>query len=169
MRHLVQFFFGFVDVNYAVKVLSLFEFPSLQDLTLEDVSFTLNPAEYEDATPILDWLTPSADGSTEIPRTVCGIPLNGILSLQLCSIHANNAAFSRFFLAFPNLQILGLFNVADLILRVLHPSSDPSIPHPCPNLRELECINVDPTSLVDLVRSRAAIDSILPLKSIFLD
>ena len=95
MRHLVQFFFGFVDVNYAVNVLSLIEFPSIRDLTLnpetssnvkyltlEDVSYTLNPVEYQDATPILDWLMPSADS-----RTVCGIPLNGILSLQLYSIH----------------------------------------------------------------------------------
>jgi hypothetical protein len=169
LPYLVQFSFGFVDVNYAVKVLSLFEFPSIQDLTLEDVSFTLNPMEYQDATPVLDWLTPSADASTAMPRTVCGIPLNGILSVQLYSIHASNAAFSRLFSALPNIQILGLFNVDDFTLRVLHPSSDPCIPPPCPNLRELECVNVDPTTLVDVVRSRAMIDSILPLKSIFFD
>jgi hypothetical protein len=169
LRHLVQFSFGFVDVNYAVKVLSLFEFPSIEDLTLEDVSFTLNPVEYQDATPILDWLTPSADASTAMPRTVCGIPLNGILSLQLHSIHASNAVYSHFFSAFINLQILGLFNIADLTLRALHPSADPSISHPCPNLRELECINVDPITLADLIQSRAMIDSILPLKSIFFD
>ena len=168
LRHLVQFSFGFVDVNYAVKVLSLFEFPSIQELTLEDVSFTLNPVEYQNATAILDWLTPSTESDASI-RTVCGIPLNGILSLQLYSIHANNRAFSRFFLALPNLQMLGLFNVADLTLRALHPSSDPCIPHPCPNLRELECLNVDPTTLADVVLSRTAIDSILPLKSIFFD
>lgn len=169
LRHLVQFTFGFVDVNYAVKVLSLFDFPSIQELTLEDVSFTLNPMEYQDATPILDWLTPSADDSSAIPRTVCGIPLNGILSLQLYSIHASNAAFSSFFLALPNLQKVGLFNVADFTLRGLHPSSDPCIPHPCPNLREIKCLNVDPTTLMDLLLSREKIESILPLKSILFD
>ena len=172
LRHLVEFSFGFVDVNYAVKVLSLFEFPSIQNLTLEDVSFTLNPVEYENATPILDWLTPRnepSDATAAIPRTACGIPLNGILSLQLYGIHSSDAAFSRFFSAFPNLQKLGLFNVADLTLQILHPSSDPCIRHLFPSLRELECRNVDPTTLVDVVRSRAMIDSILPLESIFFD
>jgi hypothetical protein len=164
LRHLVKFSFGFVDVNYAVKVLSLFEFPSIQNLTLEDVSFTLNPVEYQNATPILDWLAPKNE-----PRTVCGIPLNNILSLELDGIHASDAAFSRFFSAFPSLQKLGLFNVADLTLQVLHPSSDPCIHHPCPNLRELECRNVYPTTLVDAIRSRAMTNSILPLKSIFFD
>ena len=164
LRHLVQFSFGFVDVNYAVKVLSLFEFPSIQDLTLEDVSYTLNPLDFQNATPILDWLMPSADS-----HTVCGIPLNGILKLHLYSIHASNAAFSRFLSAFSNLEILGLFNVEDLTLRLLQPSSDPCNPHPCPNLIELECENVDPSILVDVVRSRAMIDSISPLKSIYFD
>jgi hypothetical protein len=104
-----------------------------------------------------------------IPRTVCGIPLNGILSLQLDSIHASLPAFSHFVSSFPSLQKLGLFNVADLTLRVLHPSSDPCRHHPCPNLRELDCRNVDPTTLVEVIRSRAMTDSIVALKSILFD
>lgn len=158
LQHLVQFSFGFVDVDYAVKVLSLFDFPSIQDLTLEDVSFTLNPVEYQDATPVLDWL--------RIARTV---PLKCIQSLQLYNIHAGTAVASHFFSDLINLQILGLFNVADFTLRALHPSADPCIPHPCPNLEEIECVNVDSITLGCLVQSRALIDSILPLKSILFD
>lgn len=169
LRHLIQFSFGFVDVNYAIKVLSLFEFPSIQDLTLEDVSFTLNPVEYQDATPILGWLTPSADSSTSTTRTACGIPLHSILTLELHNIHVDKRVSSHFFSALRNLQVLGLFNVADSTLRALHPSADPCTPHPCPNLMELECVDVDPTTLADLVQSRAMIDSILPLKSILFD
>jgi F-box-like len=174
LRHLVNFSFGFIDVNYAVKVLSLFSFPSIENLTLEDVSFTLNPLEYQDATPILDWLTPrddseSSDACITTPRTVCGIPLDGIVSLQLYSIHASDSVFSCFFSAFPGLQKLGLFDVTDLALQTLYPSSDPDFHHPCPVLRELECRNVDSTTLVDVVRSRATIESILPLESISFD
>ena len=162
LRHLIDFYFGFVDVDssYALKVLSLFHFPSVQSLALEDVSFTLHPMEleHENATSILDWLTQS-NASTVTPRTACGIPLNGILSLQLLdSIHASVPAFSRLFSALTSLQKLGLFNVGDLTLRLLHPSSnsesDPCHHHPCPNLRELMCRNVDPTTLVEVVKSR---------------
>ena len=173
LQHLVEFSFGFVEVDYAVKVLSLFEFPSLQNLKLEDVSFYLDPMEYQDATLILDWLTPrneqSADAprySTAIPRTVCSIPLNGILSLQLYGIYASDAAFSHFFSAFPSLQKLGLFDVADLTVQTLQPSSDPCIHHPCPNLRELECRNVDRNIALDVSVTRAMIDSIVSLTSI---
>ena len=48
-------------------------------------------------------------------------------------------------------------------------ASDHCIPHPCPNLGELECENVDPSILVDVVRSRAMIDSISPRKCIYFD
>ena len=81
LQHLVEISFGFVDVNYAIKVLSLFELPSIQNFRLEDVAFTLNPMDYpiQNVSPILDWLTsryePSADDprpSTAISRAVCG-------------------------------------------------------------------------------------------------
>ena len=176
LRHLIDFYFGFVDVDYALKVLSLFHFPSVQSLGLEDVSFTLHPElEHENATPILDWLTSNdselSDVSTlaAIPRTAssCGISLNGILSLRLDSIDANVPAFSRFFSALISLQKLDLSNMESSALETLHPSSDPCHHHPCPNLTDLECRNVDPTALVDLVGLREIKE--IPLKSILFE
>jgi hypothetical protein len=165
LRRLASFSFGFLDVNYAVKLLSLFSFPSIEKLALEDVSSTLNPLENQDATPILDWLTPrheSDDSSIVLSRTVFGIPLDGILSLQLYGIRATGIAFSHFFSALPILQKLGLFNIPDHALRALHPSSDTGSYNSCPVLRELDCRDVDSATLVDVVRSRAETGSIFP-------
>ena len=172
LRHLVDFFFGFVDVDHAIKALSLFNFPSIQILTLEDVSSTLNPAHQNDATPILDYLTPS-DASestgTTMPQIVCGIPLNSICTLQLERIHASDGAFSRFFSALTSLHKLGLFSIEDLTLRSLLPQHPSCHHYPCPNLRELLCRNVNRNTLMDVVRSRIMTDSDIPLKCVLFD
>ncbi|KAF8234794.1 hypothetical protein L208DRAFT_1393456 [Tricholoma matsutake] len=172
LQHLTSFSFGFIDVNYAVKLLSLFSFPSIEKFMLEDVSFTLDPSEnWQDATPILDLLTPrdeSGDSSKSLSRSSVGLSLDGIVSLQLHSILSNESAFSHFYSALPNLRKLGLFGTDDA-LRALNPLSDTGFRSMCPVLQELECRDVDSATLVDVVRSRAETGSVLPLDSITFD
>ena len=174
LRHLLSFSLGFVDVNYALKLLSLFSFPSIETLALEDVSFSLNPFERQDATPILDWLAPiheSSDSSKRLSHTRHGF-LGSIISLQLHGIHSNESAFSNFFLALPSLQHLGVTGIPDNALHALapHPSSETtSHRYPCPALRKLDCRNVDCTILVDVVRSRGQAIGVSPLDAVSFD
>ena len=169
LRHLTSFSFGFIDINYALKLLSLLSFPAIERLALEDVSSTLNPLENQDASPILDWLTLGRQSgySATTPRTFRGFSLDGIISLQLYRIHSNEATFSHFISALPSLRMLGLYDIPDHGIRALHPFD---IDHAsCPVLRELECRNVNSAILVDVVRSRAGMEGVSPLDSITFD
>ncbi|KAF8883817.1 hypothetical protein BD779DRAFT_810564 [Infundibulicybe gibba] len=57
MPHLTDFSFGFIDIDYAMELLSLFTFPALRTLSLEDLAASLTPLGMQDATPLLEWLT----------------------------------------------------------------------------------------------------------------
>jgi len=170
LRHLTSFSFGFIDINYALKLLSLFSFPAIERLALEDVSSTLNPLENQDASPILEWLTHSGrshSATTSPTSTFRDFSLDGILSLQLHRIHSNETVFSRFFSALLSLRKLGLYDIPDHVIRALRPTGTDQ--DSCPVLTELECRNVNPAILVDVVRSRAEIESISPLDSVTFD
>jgi hypothetical protein len=167
LRHLTSFSFGFIDVTYAVKVLSLFSFPSLESLTLEDVLSSLSPLENQDATPILNLLA-SSYGSGDYDFS-----LNRILSLQLHGLHSTESTFSHFFSSLPRLRRLGLFGTPSYVLRALaplHPPLDTGLrSRPCPFLEDIECRNVDPIYLVDLVRIRRETKSVSSLDNITFD
>ena len=55
----------------------------------------------------------------------------------------------------------------DSSCRALHFSYNPCHHHPCPNLTGLECRNINPTTLVSIIRLRAIAD--IPIKGILFD
>ncbi|KAF8628780.1 hypothetical protein AX15_003720 [Amanita polypyramis BW_CC] len=113
LEHLTRFAYGFVDVTYAVEFLSLFHFPALRELELEDVSLTLNPYEERDASTVLKFLAVSRKGSdTEAPAAQ-GIPLDQVTSLQLRGLCAGQDDFVSFLSHMTNLERLALSDVGD--------------------------------------------------------
>jgi hypothetical protein len=59
LRTLKKFSFGFLDIPYAIRLLSLFNFPLLEEFILEDIAKVVNPLEELDSTSLLLWLASS--------------------------------------------------------------------------------------------------------------
>jgi hypothetical protein len=92
---------GFLDVEYAVRLLSIFCLPVLEVIAFEDISAMLHPTGRQDATPILDFLTSthiSLCSSFHLSSSCASqsFPLCDIRSLDLRAIHTNAPTLSRF-------------------------------------------------------------------------
>src|SRR6202044_3395665 len=92
LPRLKHFVLGFLDVEYAIELMSLFCLPELEILTLEDISATLQPTDRQAANPILEFLTtshtnacPSPSHSSSCCTTRC-FPLSDIRTLELRAI-----------------------------------------------------------------------------------
>ncbi len=74
LQYLQRLSFGFLDIPYSLQLLSLFDFPSLSELVLEDISRVVNPSDLQDGSSFIQWLssTPSSlaapfDRRTDFP------------------------------------------------------------------------------------------------------
>ncbi|KAF5347545.1 hypothetical protein D9757_014299 [Collybiopsis confluens] len=61
---LTRFCFGFVDVEYAMKLLSFFILPFLSELELEDVAGTVDPMGPSDSSPLLNFFVEAPTTTT---------------------------------------------------------------------------------------------------------
>jgi hypothetical protein len=135
LARVTQFTFGFVDVNYAVQLLSLFDLPALCELSLEDVSTSLRHQPPDDADVLLDWLANAADSadSHDSPilqavldnavesrsASTSRLPLGQLHTLALHSIYAPRPTFARLYDACTELGVLRLCDVCDGALEAL--------------------------------------------------
>ncbi|KAJ7431340.1 hypothetical protein B0H11DRAFT_2247267 [Mycena galericulata] len=136
LARVTKFNFGFVDVDYAVQLLTLFDLPALRELSLEDVSASLLVQPPDDTAGLLDWLafqssdtefnmllppestTSNVLGSIESPSTL-RLPVACLEALSLHSIHAPQSAFARFFGACADLHVLRMCDVGKEALEAL--------------------------------------------------
>ncbi|KAJ7633690.1 hypothetical protein B0H17DRAFT_512115 [Mycena rosella] len=141
LTRVTAFTFGFVDVNCAVQLLSLLDLPTLNELSLEDVSASLRHEAPDDASALLDWLSTAANAhdisnaspstnatSVAVPSTsAASFPLAQLHTLSLLAIHAPLSAFTRLFGSCAGLSVLRLHGVAPSALAALE---DPMrLPH----------------------------------------
>ncbi|KAJ7728131.1 hypothetical protein DFH07DRAFT_930570 [Mycena maculata] len=183
LARVTQFSFGFVDINYAVQLLSLFDLPALRELNLEDVSASLLFQPPDDAAPLLEWLAaathdandtafplPDANatstsnpisGSIESPST-SRLPMILLETLSLHSIHAPRSTFARFFGACAGLHVLRLCEVNAEALVALeggsaaakHRKNSVASAAPLPQLHTISARGVDESLLTRVVQGR---------------
>ncbi|KAJ3824245.1 hypothetical protein EV361DRAFT_124212 [Lentinula raphanica] len=189
MPKLTRFTLGFVDVEYALSLLSNFCLPSLYELVLEDVSAIVDPDGPSDATALLQKIA-----STNSDSASCFYPLYQVGCLELRSIRSNEAAFTQFLRCFNNLGKINLSDVDSALLIALGPQryspgpdtkvEGPSMPRsrrpsfaslstslaPCPQLVDLTCRRVNTTLLSSVISARAEAGSgVRPLQSVQLE
>ncbi|KAJ7500624.1 hypothetical protein B0H11DRAFT_2275829 [Mycena galericulata] len=169
LARVTKFNFGFVDVNYAVQLLSLFDFPALRELILEDVSASLLVQPPDDAAVLLDWLaflssdandnpllppesnvtsTSNVLGLMESPST-SRLPMARLEALSLHSIHAPRPAFVQFFGACADLQVLRMCDVGGEALVALE-----GVPTSLPQLHTISGRGVDEALFSRVVHMR---------------
>lgn len=183
---LTRLSFGFVDMAYGTQFLSMLQIPGLKELSLEDVSTTVNPIDTQESSQILEWLFTSqpaarASFSSNDGLPVNPIPLQSVTSLELHHIRSTQSIFASLFRCFPNLSALSCIDVSDEALLALCPYaiSDPTVMLNkrtssrtgclCPVLEDLYCQDADPEVLVALVTERSIIGSVPPLQSVTLE
>jgi hypothetical protein len=181
LSNLEKFSFGFLDTPYAIRLLSLFDFPLLEELVLEDVGKVVSPLEVEDSTTLLLWLASALGGTsaTSIPRGVGSdlprygpstLPLAKIRSFELHGIRVVNPdAVIIFFRQLTSLTRLILYDDVNSILGLLAVPIVGSQPFLLPFLQELRCQDMDPEILLNVVTSRAGADALVPLKKVSLE
>ncbi|KAK7047181.1 hypothetical protein VNI00_006847 [Paramarasmius palmivorus] len=182
LARLTRLSFGFVDVEYATRFLSMFHLPSLRELELQDISASLDPMGPLDATSILDMLLlHSTRDAPEEPLSF--YPLYQIECLELEGLRCSEERFSRFLRALISLKKIGLSDVDKALLTALSPTAKggmPSLPGTvvigarqrrrssfastslmasCPQLENMVCRRVDYRSLSEVVLARCQTDS----------
>ncbi|KAJ7756590.1 hypothetical protein B0H16DRAFT_1458045 [Mycena metata] len=152
-----QFTFGFIDVNYAIQLLSLFDLPALCNLSLEDVSASLRHQPPDDAGPLLDWVAAPPDDSPldnddtviAIPTSAWPFPLAQLHTLALHSIHAPLLVFVRLYDVCTGLGDLRLCDVGDDAVEALETAAAPENP---PEVSSTSRANILPRLQTLLVR-----------------
>ncbi|KAH6903419.1 hypothetical protein BKA70DRAFT_1514363 [Coprinopsis sp. MPI-PUGE-AT-0042] len=169
-----KFAFGFIETSYSSALLSAMDLPSVNTLSLEDVSRTINCSNDKDGGDFLSWISTSqaaarASFAGEVPR-INPLPLREIQDLQLDSFHATEAQFTRFFQCFPNLTRLSCHDAPDDALRVLVPklshSDQKSVACICPRLSRLHIEDADPGLLTEVVLGRTVCGIAVPLEDV---
>lgn len=153
--------FGFVDVNYAIRLFSLFHIPNLQSLVLEDINTVVSPVNIQNSTLLLDWLATSRDVSastSSTPSTNNSIPIyfQSLQRLELRCIRAKKQAFSNFLSQLVSLQHLSYYNMLDDALDCLWSTKSGKSSYVCcPQLAQLHCVDVNVDALIRVVQMRA--------------
>ncbi|KDQ59587.1 hypothetical protein JAAARDRAFT_205618 [Jaapia argillacea MUCL 33604] len=175
LPRLTCFKIGFLDVDYVLKMLSLFHLPALRDLFVQDIAVGLDPTDVQDASSVLQFLSNASSLSASAATDRPYYPLSHIDSFDLHSVHASHSSLSKFFRSCPRIQNLTLACVDVVAIQALGPPTSPTtdISHstrnsplkkiiPCPSLVKMECRGVDLSVLIDMVISRAEAFAPLP-------
>ncbi|KIK51210.1 hypothetical protein GYMLUDRAFT_116114, partial [Collybiopsis luxurians FD-317 M1] len=112
---LTRLCFGFVDVEYAVKLLSLFNVPSLTELELEDVAAIVDPMGPSDCSALLNLLIQSTSASTDS----WFYPLSQVGCLELRSLRSSEAVFANFLRQFYTMERINLSDANSALLSAL--------------------------------------------------
>jgi F-box-like len=172
---LTRFSFGFMDTEYATRLLSLLDFPCLTQFKLEDISKLVDPLDPLDISPLLEWFSTTHQIAVFSTR----LPLNRIRIMEFHGVDTNRKTFSDFLQQLTSLHRLGCYNIDDDIVRALV-SSEESIDCPptrqlleknwvCPLLAELHCQDVDPETILDIISSRASTNFVFDLRKVILE
>ena len=176
---LTRFSFGFMDTEYATRLLSLLDFPCLTQFKLEDVSKLVDPLDPLDISPLLEWFTTTY----HISGTRLLLPLNRIRIMEFHGVDTNRKTFSNFLQQLTSLHHLVCYNIDDDILRALiSPDSNSKSPSNfpptrqhleknwiCPLLAELHCQDVDPETILDIISSRALTNFVFDLRKVVVE
>jgi hypothetical protein len=168
---LTCFSFGFMDTEYATRLLSLLDFPCLTQFKLEDVSKLVDPLNPLDISPLLEWFSTTYHSTR--------LPLNRIRIMEFHGVDTNKKKFSDFLQQLTSLHHLGCYNIDDDIVRALISDSE-SLDLPptrqlleknwvCPLLSELHCQDVDPETILDIVASRASTNFVFDLRKVIVE
>ncbi|KAH7905002.1 hypothetical protein BJ138DRAFT_837890 [Hygrophoropsis aurantiaca] len=158
LLHLTEFNFGFLDVEYAIDILSLFYFPNLKHFSLEDFS-SLDPSQPQDATPLLEYLisihnSPCPSPSPSHSSTCCisqSFPLSRISSLELHSLVASDSTIRRFLLQFRTLRTIDIVNFDHRSVRNLSAEIFDGQAPPCPDLADVTYRYIDDSTIAELL------------------
>ncbi|KAF8996420.1 hypothetical protein BDQ17DRAFT_1364403 [Cyathus striatus] len=157
------FSFGYIDTEYAQGLLSLLQFPSLDEMMLEDISYTVNPEDTRlDSSPVLAFL---ADSSS--------IPLRNLRLLSLIGIRSSRASLLTFYQSCENVVRLSVQYTCDDAVLALAPTI--SCPDSeldgdiLPELQELYFEDMDVYDITYALKARADESSIKPLAKLSLD
>lgn len=162
LPHLTSLSYGFLDVQYALRLLSLFILPSLRRLSLEDISESVDHTGTSrvDATPLFDWLSDQAcspcSAHDRSIQCTCSTTLriSRVTQLKLHGVWASEDSLRRLFRQASSARHLSLSKVNSGALRaLLTPSDDSTIP--CPSLRSFHFRGQDCQTLCELVITRA--------------
>lgn len=170
---LTRFSFGFMDTEYATRLLSLLDFPSLTQFKLEDVSKLVDPLDPLDISPLLEWFTTTY----QLSLHSCRLPLNRIRVMEFHGVDTNRKTFSDFLQQLTSLHHLRCYNIDDDIVRALISESLDFPPTRqvleknwvCPLLAELHCQDVDPETILDIVSSRASTNFVFDLRKVIVE
>ncbi|KAG1727135.1 hypothetical protein EDB19DRAFT_1751000 [Suillus lakei] len=149
LPRLRDFAFGFIDVDYAIDFLSLFHFPALKTLSLEDISSSLDPSHPCDASHLLEYLTAAHHGSCTtsshtFPCATCGpYPLSLLSSLELHDLTSCQASLRCFLQETATLDHLVLSGLDKANLQAIVP--DLITAALCPSLLDLKFNGADST------------------------
>ena len=180
LSSLEKFSFGFLDTSYAIRLLSLFDFPLLEEFVLEDIGKVVSPLEVEDSTSLLLYLASTLDGTSATPPRRIGsdlprygpttLPLDKIRSFELHGIRLINPdAVRMFFQRLTSLTKLTLYDDVNSILELLGVPIVASQPILLPLLQELRCQDMDPEILLNVVTSRAGANALIPRTKVSLE
>jgi hypothetical protein len=181
LSRLAKFSFGFLDTSYAIRLLSFFDFPLLEEFVLENISKVVSPLEVEDSTTLLLWLASALDGTpaTLMPRSggsdlpsygPSTLPLTRIRSFELHGIRlVNPDAVRILFRQLTSLTRLTLYDNVNSILGLLGFPIAVSQPILLPLLQELRCQDMDPEILLNVVTSRAGANAPSSLTKVSLE
>lgn len=181
LPHLKHLTIGFLDAQYAIKMLSIFDLPVLEGLTIEDISSTLHSSDHQDASSILDFFTMinAEDDPTRSHPSMYRLPLSNIHSLELRGLHyASSSTLSRFLHALTTLHRLSIIHTSDVVLsslenylRIGEPIAPPNAdnhPH-YPILTTITCKDINYTRLLSFASLYQSSHHSLPPVSISLD
>ncbi|KIJ60147.1 hypothetical protein HYDPIDRAFT_117624 [Hydnomerulius pinastri MD-312] len=114
LLHLKEFELGFVDVDYAIDMLSIFCVPNIQELIIEDVASGINPSQNQDSSRFFDYLSVLSD-ETSSPY----FPLRSLRSLSLRGVLVANDSIHRFMSHLHSMKSLCLAGIDALSLHAL--------------------------------------------------
>ncbi|KAK0479065.1 hypothetical protein EDD18DRAFT_1263574 [Armillaria luteobubalina] len=159
LSNLIRFSLGFVDMEYAIRLLEHMALPVLTELALEDVSRSLSLCDAEslpDAKILLDWFT--GDHTAILCSKLLTLELHGIRCFD-------RDVLRKFLCRFPAVETMHLSDADVVLLEALKPDAL----RPCPTLQELHCRGVDFPKLSELVGARASSLNVSPLKKVHVD
>ena len=178
LSRLAKLSFGFLDTRYAIRLLSSFDFPLLEEFVLENISKVVNPLEVEDSTTLLLWLASALNGTSMPRNTGSDLPSYGPSTLPLTKIHSfelhgirldNPDAVRILFRQLTSLTRLTLYDNVNSILGLLGAPIAVSQPILLPLLQELRCQDMDPEILLNVVTSRAGANTPSSLTKVSLE
>lgn len=171
---LTRFSFGFVDTEYATRLLSLLDLPCLTEFILEDISKLIDPLNPLDISPVLEWCTATYQSSTDNTR----LPLHQIRIIEFHGVDTNRRTISQFLQKLRSLHHVGFYNIDNDIVRTLISPGTPDFPPTqqdfesnwvCPVLVELHCQDVDVETVLDVISSRASTNFVSDLGKVIVE